>query len=80
MGKLGRRALVLLVAALAMLAIASCGGDDDDDGGGGGGGSAPGVTDKSIKLGGSYPFSGPASAYGTIGRAAKAHFDWVNSK
>ena len=38
MGKLGRRALVLLVAALSMLVIASCGGDDDDDGGGGGGG------------------------------------------
>src|SRR5215213_4935884 len=44
MGKLGRRALVLLVTALAMLAIASCGGDDDDDGGGGGGGGAKGGT------------------------------------
>ena len=44
MGKLGRRALVLLVAALAMLAIASCGDDDDDGGGGGGGGGAKGGT------------------------------------
>ena len=42
--------------------------------------SAPGVTDDTIKLGGSYPFSGPASAYGTIGRAAKAHFAMVNAK
>jgi peptide/nickel transport system substrate-binding protein len=42
MGKLGRRALVLLVAAVAMLAVASCGGDDDDsaDTSGGGGGEA----------------------------------------
>src|SRR5215208_1179779 len=44
MGKLGRRALVLLVTALAMRAIASCGGDYDDDGGGGGGGGAKGGT------------------------------------
>ena len=38
MGKLGRRALVLLVACLSMLVIGACGGDDDDNGGGGGGG------------------------------------------
>jgi peptide/nickel transport system substrate-binding protein len=43
MGKLGRRALVLLLAALSMSLIVACGGDDDDgggDGGGGGGGAA----------------------------------------
>ena len=43
MGKLGRRALVLLVAALSMLVVAACGGDDDDsDSGGGGGGGKSG--------------------------------------
>src|SRR4051794_34537174 len=76
-----RRARSVLATGVALIALAlvaaGCGRDDD---GGGGGGGAPGVRDKSIKLGGSYPFSGPASAYGTIGRAAKAHFDWVNSK
>jgi peptide/nickel transport system substrate-binding protein len=43
MGKLGRRALVLLLAALSMSVIAACGGDDDNDSGssgGGGGGEA----------------------------------------
>jgi peptide/nickel transport system substrate-binding protein len=42
MGKLGRRALVLLLAALAMSAVVACGDDDDDGGdtGGGGGGAA----------------------------------------
>jgi branched-chain amino acid transport system substrate-binding protein len=69
-------AAVAALLALALI-VAGCGRDDDE---GDGGGGAPGVTDNSIKLGGSYPFSGPASAYGTIGRAAKAHFDWVNSK
>jgi branched-chain amino acid transport system substrate-binding protein len=73
-----RMALVAVVALLALMALAAGCGRDDDDGGDGGG--APGVTEDSIKLGSSYPFSGPASAYGTIGRAAKAHFDWVNSK
>jgi peptide/nickel transport system substrate-binding protein len=38
MGKHGRRALVLLLAALSLFVIAACGDDDDDDGGGGGGG------------------------------------------
>jgi peptide/nickel transport system substrate-binding protein len=37
MGKLGKRALALLVAALSVLVIGACGDDDDDDGGGGGG-------------------------------------------
>jgi branched-chain amino acid transport system substrate-binding protein len=67
--------LALLATALALVA-AGCGRDEES----GDGANAPGVTDDTIKLGGSYPFSGPASAYGTIGRAAKAHFDWVNSK
>src|SRR5215207_2844575 len=38
MGKLGRRALVLLVACLSLFVIAACG--DDDDGGGGSSGSS----------------------------------------
>ena len=38
MGKLGRRALVLLAAALAMSAFVACGDDDDDGGDSGGGG------------------------------------------
>jgi peptide/nickel transport system substrate-binding protein len=38
MGKLSRRALVLLLALLSMSVVVACGDDDDDDGGGGGGG------------------------------------------
>src|SRR5215211_9481315 len=38
MAKLGRRALVLLVACLSMFVIGACGGDDDDNGGGSSGG------------------------------------------
>jgi branched-chain amino acid transport system substrate-binding protein len=72
----------VLVTVLALVP-AACGRDDDGGGGGGGGGEAatdPGITDKEIKLGGSYPFSGPASAYGIIGEGAKAYFDFINAK
>jgi branched-chain amino acid transport system substrate-binding protein len=39
----------------------------------------PGVTDKEIKIGNTNPYSGPASAYGTIGRTIKAYFDKINA-
>jgi branched-chain amino acid transport system substrate-binding protein len=69
-----------LIAALALVP-AGCGRDSESGGGGGGsGGSDPGITKTSIKLGGSYPFSGPASAYGTIGEGAKAYFKYLNAK
>ncbi|MEZ5728416.1 MAG: ABC transporter substrate-binding protein [Burkholderiaceae bacterium] len=40
----------------------------------------PGVTDKEIKIGNINPYSGPASAYGAIGKAIKAYFDKVNAE
>jgi peptide/nickel transport system substrate-binding protein len=50
MGKLGRRALVLLLAALSMSVIAACGGDDDDGGGGGTGGGGEAKNGGSITM------------------------------
>ena len=38
----------------------------------------PGVTDTEIKIGQTMPYSGPLSAFGTIGRAEAAYFDMVN--
>ena len=40
--------------------------------------NAPGVTDTEIKLGQTMPYSGPASAYGVIGRAEAAYFKVIN--
>jgi branched-chain amino acid transport system substrate-binding protein len=40
--------------------------------------NAPGVTDTEIKIGQTMPFSGPASAYGVIGRAEAAYFRMIN--
>ena len=40
----------------------------------------PGATDKEIKVGNLNPYSGPASAYGAIGKAIGAYFDKVNAE
>src|SRR5579884_3586482 len=42
--------------------------------------NAPGVTDTEIKIGQTMPYSGPASAYGTIGRSEAAYFKMINDK
>jgi ABC-type branched-subunit amino acid transport system substrate-binding protein len=40
----------------------------------------PGVTDTEIKIGQTMPYSGPLSAYGTIGRAEAAYFAKINAE
>ena len=40
----------------------------------------PGVSDKEVLLGHINPYSGPASAYGTIGRTIAAYFKMVNEQ
>ena len=40
----------------------------------------PGVTDTEIKVGNTMPYSGPASAYGAIGKAIVAYFQKVNDE
>jgi len=41
---------------------------------------APGVTATVIKLGQTMPYSGPASAYGAIGKAEVAYFQMINDQ
>jgi branched-chain amino acid transport system substrate-binding protein len=40
----------------------------------------PGVTDIEIKIGQTMPYSGPASAWGTVGRAELAYFRMINDQ
>jgi len=70
----------MLTAIVLAVTPAACGRDEEGGGGGGGAKADPGITDKEVKLGGSYPFSGPASAYGIIGEGAKAYFKFLNAK
>ncbi|NNH71768.1 ABC transporter substrate-binding protein [Nocardia uniformis] len=75
---------VIGATAAVLLATTACGGRGD------GGGSVAhgdckgqqtvGITDSSIKLGGVYPLSGPASAYGEIPKGARAYFDYINAE
>jgi len=40
----------------------------------------PGVTDNEIKIGQTMPYSGPGSAYGTIGKSEAAYFKMINDQ
>ncbi|MEO5883370.1 MAG: ABC transporter substrate-binding protein [Caldimonas sp.] len=40
----------------------------------------PGASDTEIKIGQTMPYSGPASAYGTIGKAEAAYFNMINEQ
>src|ERR1700727_636591 len=61
---------MIVAAAAAIMSIGAAGAAD----------YGPGVSDTEIKLGQTMPYSGPASAYGTIGRIEEAYFNMVNSK
>jgi branched-chain amino acid transport system substrate-binding protein len=70
---------VILPLLAATLLLAACGRDEGGGSSSVGGGSAdPGITDTSIKLGSSYPFSGPASAYSAIPKALNGFFKKLN--
>ena len=40
----------------------------------------PGASDTEVKVGNTNPYSGPASAYGTIGKTIDAYFRMVNDQ
>jgi branched-chain amino acid transport system substrate-binding protein len=42
--------------------------------------ATPGVSSTTITIGGTVPISGPAAAYGSIGRGADAYFKYFNSR
>ena len=42
--------------------------------------AGPGITDTEIKIGQTMPYSGPVSAYSTIGKAEGAYFKMVNDE
>jgi branched-chain amino acid transport system substrate-binding protein len=68
-----RRRTVLLAAVAAALGVAlptALAGSTSD----------PGVTPTTIVLGGTSPLTGPAAAYASVARGAKAYFDSVNAK
>ncbi|MFQ5954550.1 MAG: ABC transporter substrate-binding protein [Kiloniellales bacterium] len=67
-----RRVLIASAAAMAVILMAGSGQAQKMYG--------PGASDTEIKVGNTNPYSGPASAYGTIGKAIKAYFARVNAE
>jgi branched-chain amino acid transport system substrate-binding protein len=41
---------------------------------------APGITARTIKIGGTFPLTGPASSYAPIPQAMKAYFSYINAR
>ena len=65
--------LAMLPAAVALLAATTSGALAQKKYG-------PGVTDTEIKIGNIMPYSGPASAYGVIGKTEEAYFKKINAE
>src|SRR5246127_5996526 len=72
MSKTGRRTFVAGASAAAVLSgnrVAFAQKKYDD-----------GATDSEIKIGNTNPYSGPASAYGVIGKTIAAYFNKINAE
>ncbi|MCA0244759.1 MAG: ABC transporter substrate-binding protein [Proteobacteria bacterium] len=68
---MNRKQFTFAAAAVALAFAAPAGAQKKYD---------PGADDKEIKIGAIHPYSGPASAYGTIGKAIGAYFAKVNDE
>ena len=73
-----RRVLLLLLVALAALTISIPGALARTDKTTGPT-ADPGVSSRTVKIGGTFPLTGAASLYGTIPQAMKAYFSYVNA-
>ena len=67
------RAALALASVAALAAVPAFAGQN-------GQAADPGVTATSVLLGGTSPLTGPAAAYASVARGAKAYFDSVNAK
>jgi branched-chain amino acid transport system substrate-binding protein len=65
--------LLALVGALALAIPAAFAKAD-------GTAAAPGISARTIKIGGTFPLTGPASQYGAIGVGMKTYFSYVNAR
>jgi branched-chain amino acid transport system substrate-binding protein len=68
----------VVTSVMLGLALCSCRQKDSGSDGKGAAGTAPGKAE--IKIGQTMPYSGPASAYATIGKVEAAYFKKINDK
>src|SRR3954452_17651184 len=67
-----RKLAALLFALLATAAVAGTAAASHE--------GTPGVTKKQVVIGGTFPYTGPASLYKTIPAAEQAYYAYVNAK
>ena len=67
-----RKAALLIAAVAGSLVFGLTGAS-------GGAEQAPGLTSKTIKIGGTFPLSGPAASYAPIARGLQAYFSYENA-
>src|SRR5712675_542529 len=65
--------LTLLLASAALLALGAMAGPAAAE-------NAPGVTAIEIKIGQTMPYSGPVTAFGTLGKGELAFFNMINDQ
>lgn len=66
-----RKTLLVVLGLMACIAASTAAAEKKYD---------PGASDTEIRIGSTNPYSGPASAYGTIGRAEAAYFRMINDQ
>ena len=69
-----RKGLLIGLALAAVLALTATGGTAATTA------AAPGVTARTITIGGTFPLTGPASTYAPIPAAMKAYFSYINKR
>ena len=69
------RSTLVLAALASVVLVTGCGRKKKTDGG-----DTPGITATEIKIGQTMPYSGPASAYGVIGKTEAGFVKMINEK
>ena len=67
-----KRAMILALSAVSLVLASELAWPEGQYG--------PGVSDTEIKIGNTVPYSGPASAYGVIGKSEAAYFAMINDQ
>jgi branched-chain amino acid transport system substrate-binding protein len=67
-----KRAMILVLSAVSLVLARELARPESQHG--------PGVSDTDIKIGNTAPYSGPASAYGVVGKSEAAYFAMINDQ
>src|SRR5215213_3144436 len=73
--RLARTLVIAAFAGLALAGLAACGRSSSEDSGG-----SAGISEDSIKVGGTFPFTGPLAVYGSLSKGFESYLSAVNAE